>query len=289
MPNRLLAPSLDPPNHRGPDYLQNLVTRLSDSLQRDESSQQILKFQPVTEDEFNILSTDATRPSNLIKLQYHRPTELLLVEVMPEWDHLLIVALIREMIDDQLVDMKVDDQCLVMTSPLNALGGWLKEPDLCWAPRASRKPTCVFEVGTSESASHLSTSARGWLEAPHSPVKVVIAISYENLSMETNENPLTLVVWCSLVDDDTRRNLDPADWMARFDVKRNTDGSLSVNGGSREVKTSVPVEIDEIRLPLEVFIGRQAEDGDEIVITNDMVLGLFNQLSKFCQRLGISL
>lgn len=276
------TPSSDPANHRPPNYLENLITRLSDVLQRDESSEGVLKFQPVTEDEFIKLAADNTRNRSLTKLQYHRPTELLLVKTMSEMDHFLVVALTRQMIDEKLEHMEVDDQSLMLVWPLDAGGGWLKEPDLCWAPRVSINPTFVVEVGTSESAHHLSTNARGWLEAPNSFIETVITISFDHLSMETSENPLTLFVWSRLSDDDTQNNPGPAVWIARIDVKRDKDG-LFVDGISRDVKTRVLVETDEIRLPLEVFIGPQAEHGDDIVITNDGVLELFVRLSMLYQ------
>ncbi|KAL4733710.1 hypothetical protein BDV11DRAFT_199559 [Aspergillus similis] len=90
--------------------------------------------------------------------------------------------------------MNVDYECLSLSSPRNELRNWIKEPVLCWAPAASSKPTCVIEIGTSESASHLLTDAYGWLEAPQSPVQAVITICFKHLCAETDGNPLTISV-----------------------------------------------------------------------------------------------
>lgn len=287
MSNRLLGPNPYLAEDRQPDWLLNLVSRLSDSLDRQDRRVGVYKFQPVTEDEFIILSTDKARDPKFTKVQYHRPTELLLVIHMQGLDRLFIIAEVREMIEEQLVDMNVLDQCALGTSQLTT-GDWVKEPDLCWAPRVSRTQACLFEAGTSESADDLSTTARGWLEVPQTLVKIVITVSFEKFESRlagTNENPFTLFVWDHRFIDETRGSLDPADWMARIDVKRNTDGHLSVNGSSRDVTTRVLVETDEIRLPLEVFIGHQVENRD-MVITNDKVLGIFNRLLDFGKNSG---
>ena len=107
---------------------------------------------------------------------------------MPGWDHENLAFLVRKLIYKQLIAMDVDLECLTLGSPRNELGDWIKEPDVCWAPAfSSNKPTCVIEIGTSESTSHLSVDAHGWLEAPQSPVQAVITISCKYLCAETDE------------------------------------------------------------------------------------------------------
>ncbi|KAL4746114.1 hypothetical protein BDW72DRAFT_185563 [Aspergillus terricola var. indicus] len=126
-----LADDSDAVKYHGAEHLLDVTRRQYNLLQKLETSQHILKFRPVTEEEFNILSADDTRPCKLVKLQDHRPTELLLVKVMPGWDHENIAALVRRMIDRQLMAMNVDYECLSLSYPRNELGDWIKEPDLC--------------------------------------------------------------------------------------------------------------------------------------------------------------
>jgi hypothetical protein len=206
------------------------------------------------------------------------------VKVAPGWDHEIIAALVRKMIDKQLITMNVDDECLSLSSPLNDLGNWIKEPDLCWVPTtASCKPTCVIEIGTSESASYLSAHAHGWLEARQSPVQAVITISFKYLSAETDDNPITISVWRPEHRlTSTRNDLCPASRTACIDIW-NMAGSLSVSGFYVDVDTQVQVSTDEIRLPLEVFIGRHAVKPGEhdVVITKDMLVRLLQKLWEY--------
>ncbi|KAI9040584.1 uncharacterized protein KD926_008151 [Aspergillus affinis] len=286
MPGILLADNSDAVKYFTVEHLLDVARQQYNSLQKLETSQQILKFRQVTVKEFNVLSADETRPCKFIKFQYHRPTETLLVKVMPGWDHEIIAALVRKMIDKQLMAMNVDDECLSLPSPLNDLGNWIKEPDLCWAPiTASSKPTCVIEIGTSESASHLSFDAHGWLEAPQSPVQAVITISFKYLCAETDDNPITISVWKQghqVTDIDTRNNLCPAVRTSCVDIL-NIAGSLSVSGFYLDIDTGVTVSADNIHLPLELFISRQAVNPGEhdVVITKDMLIGLLHQLWEY--------
>lgn len=286
MPGILLEDKSDPIKYFGAAHLLDIARQQYDSLQRLETSQQILKFRPVTEEEFNGLSADETRPCKFIKFHYHRPTELLFVKVMPGWDQEIIAALVRPMIDQQLTAMNVYVECLSLSSPRNELMNWIKEPDLCWAPKtASSKPTCVIEIGTSESTSHLAVGAHGWLESDQSPVQAVITISFNYLSAETDENPMTVTVWRKghrLTDIGTRNNLCPAARTACIDIW-NIAGSLSVSGFHVDANTQAPVSTDEIRLPLDLFIGRPAIKAGErdVVITKDMLLGLLRELWEY--------
>jgi hypothetical protein len=286
MPGIILLDNSVALKYLGVKHLLDVVRRQYDSLKKFETSQQILKFRPVTDEEFKTLSADETRPFKSMKFHYYRPTELLLVKVMPGWDHEVIAALVRKMIDKQLMAMNVDDECLSLPSPLNELGNWIKEPDLCWAPTAaSSKPTCVIEIGTSESPSRLSVDAHGWLEAPQSPIQAVITISFNYLSAESAENPFTMSVWKRghrLTDIDTRNNLCPATRISCVDVW-NISGSLSVSGFCLDNDTQAPVSTDSIRLPLELFVGRQAMNAREhdVMITKDMLLGLLRQLWEY--------
>ncbi|KAI9368041.1 hypothetical protein BJX61DRAFT_537576 [Aspergillus egyptiacus] len=260
MPGIVLQDNSDAIKYLGVRHLLSVARRQYDSLQKLETSQQIVKFQPVTEKDLNILSADDTRPCKFVQLHYHRPTELWIVKVLPEWDHENMAALIRRMIDRQLMAMNV------------ILRDWIIEPDQCWAPAAAAsKPTCVIEIGTSESAVHLSADARGWLKAPQSPVQAVVTICLQYLCAETDDNPFTISVWRPgnpLSTVQTRNGIRPAQRTACVDIWN--------------IAGSVRVSIDEIRLPLEVF-GRQAVNTGEhdIVITKDMLLGLLPQFWEF--------
>ncbi|KAJ5542131.1 hypothetical protein N7461_008134 [Penicillium sp. DV-2018c] len=293
MPGRPIGDNPDTVKYQGVQDFLDVARRQYDSLQQLKTDRQILKFRSATENEFDILSADDTRPSKCVKLQYHRPTELLVVKVMPGWDHENLTFLLRKLIDKQLIAMNVDLECLTLNSPRIELGDWVKEPDVCWAPAFSpSKPTCVVEVGTSKSTTHLSVDAHGWLEAPQSPVQAVITVSFKYLSAETDENPLTISVWkkgCRLSSVDTRNNLSPAVRTAHFDVW-NLAGSLSVSGFYHDLDMQIPVCANEIDLPLELFIGRSASRPGEhdIVITRDDLLWVVRQLREYRRLRGIS-
>ncbi|KAJ5372605.1 hypothetical protein N7517_004611 [Penicillium concentricum] len=231
---------------------------VDDFLDVLKTGHQILKFKSVPEKAFEILSGDDTRPCKFVRLQYHRPTQLLLVKITPGWDHENLIFLVRKLIDRQL----------------NAMNLF-----------SSNKPTCAVEIGTSESTSHLSADAYGWLEAPQSPVKAVITISFKYLCAETDENPLSISVWKPgrrLSSHDTGTNLSTAIRTAHIDVW-NVAGSLSVSGFSHDVDTQLPVSADEIQLPLELLIGRLPSHPREhdIVITQDMLLWILHQLWEY--------
>ncbi|KAJ5944486.1 hypothetical protein N7516_004654 [Penicillium verrucosum] len=105
----------DTVKYHGVDDFLDVARRQCASLQQLKTNQQILKFRSVAEKEFDILSADDTRPCKFVKLQYHRPTELLLVKVTPGWDH-----------ENQLIAMDVDLKCFTLGSPRNELGDWTK-------------------------------------------------------------------------------------------------------------------------------------------------------------------
>ncbi|KAJ5977523.1 hypothetical protein N7501_000865 [Penicillium viridicatum] len=293
MPVRPIENDSDTIKYCGVDDFLDVARRQYDSLQQLKTNQQILKFRSVAEKEFDILSADDTRPCKFVKLQYHRPTELLLVKVMPGWDHENLIFLVRKLIERQLIAMDVDLECLTLGSPRNELGDWIKEPDVCWASAfSSNKPTCVIEIGTSESTSHLSVDAHDWLEAPQSPVQAVITISFKYLYAETDENPLSISVWEKgrrLSSVDTQYNLSPAVRTAHVDVW-NAAGSLSVSGFYYDLDMQITVSTDEFHLPLELFIGRPPSRPGEhdVVITQDKLLWIVHQLWEYRRHRGIS-
>ncbi|KAL4787582.1 hypothetical protein BJX76DRAFT_318424 [Aspergillus varians] len=270
----------------GPKHFLDITCHQYDLLQKLETDRQVFKFQPVTEEQFEYLSGDATRPSRFVKLQYHRPSQLLLAKVMPGWDHENIAAIFRRIVERQLILMGVDSECLSLASPRNELGNWIKEPDLCWAPVvSSSKPTFVVEIGTSESAAHLATDAHDWLEASHSPVHAVVTICFKYQSAESDSNPLTISIWRpghELTDIETRNHHFPAAKTSCVKI-RNNSGSLSVSGFYLDPDSLLPVPTDEIRLPLEFFVGRQASRSGEhdVVLDKEMLLGLLRQLWEY--------
>lgn len=282
---------MEPIKYIGAQHLLDVVRQQYDSLRKLETSQQILKFQPVTEDEFNILSDGSTRPCKSIKFHYHRPTQLLLVRVVPGWDHGELASLVQRMIERQLMAMNVDLECLPLCSPLNDLGTWVKEPDLCWVPEVSyRRPTCVVEIGTSESAHHLASSAHVWLES-RNPVQAVITICFKHTCLETDFNQLKIIVWgpghpLSNIGTQGRScgNLCPPIRIAHLDVWNNA-GSLCVTGCCHN-NTQGTFSLNEIRLPLELFIGRQAANPGEhdVVITEEMLIHILRKLWVFRQQ-----
>ncbi|KAF7125978.1 hypothetical protein CNMCM5793_002337 [Aspergillus hiratsukae] len=55
MPGILLEGESDTIKYRGVEHLLDIARQQYDSLQKLETSQQMLKFQPVTEEEFSVL------------------------------------------------------------------------------------------------------------------------------------------------------------------------------------------------------------------------------------------
>ncbi|CAG8899677.1 unnamed protein product [Penicillium egyptiacum] len=213
---------------------------------------------------------------------------------MPGWDHGILITLLRRLVERQLLAMNVDDGCITLGSPKNVLGGWVKEPDLCWFLVTScSQPRCVVEVGTSKSARRLSIDAHGWLEAPHSSAQAVITVSFKYIDAENELNPLTISV-LELVDRisnvDSRLSPLTSARTAALDIW-NVGGSLAV-AGFHVVKDEedLTVTTKEIRLRFELFTSRPAlnEGEHDIVLTEEMVIRLVRQLWEYRQQYGIS-
>ncbi|RHZ50063.1 uncharacterized protein CDV56_102405 [Aspergillus thermomutatus] len=259
--------------YAGYDHFVATVSHHYDLLQRRETTQQYLEFSGVTSSQFETLSSDRTRPCKFIRLGYHYPSQVLLVKIMPGWDHEEIAGLFRMMIDEQLFSMQLSREFIVMQSPINRLGDWAKEPDICWAPRAtSSSLTCVVEVGTSESASQLAIDARGWLETPGATVRAVLTISLDFNDL------ITIEVWelgnrASAIG--TRNMPSSASRIWSIQISRAPGATVpTISGYLRDPITQAATPTDEIRLDFDMFVGRQAagiKEGD-VILTKDLLV-----------------
>ncbi|KAJ6186223.1 hypothetical protein N7519_007524 [Penicillium mononematosum] len=166
-----------------------------DLLCQHKTGNQLLEFSGVSDADFSFLSADSTRLCKSPKFQYFPNSRILRVNITV-WNHEILISLLRRLIERQLVAMNVDDECMTFDSPMNVLGDWVKEPDLCWSlMTSSGQLRCVVEVGISESARQLSIDARGWLEAPRSSVQAVTTVSFKYVDLGNEPNLFTIAVW----------------------------------------------------------------------------------------------
>ncbi|RAK94650.1 hypothetical protein BO79DRAFT_133511 [Aspergillus costaricaensis CBS 115574] len=135
----------------------------------------ILVFSEVTKDDFSVLSSSKARPFRSVKYAYNSLSRTLTCR-MPKTPHEDVTGQFRRLIEKQLMLMGVDCEVENQSSPLTQIGCWTKEPDTCWIPRDTDTPSVVLETGASETAAHLTNSARGWLETPGSTVLACITI-----------------------------------------------------------------------------------------------------------------
>ncbi|OQE80911.1 hypothetical protein PENNAL_c0043G05513 [Penicillium nalgiovense] len=175
-----------------------VVYQQHDLLRQHKTENQLLEFSEVSDADFSFLSADSTRPCKSARFHYFPNSQILRVKITV-WDHEILISLLRKLVERQLIAMDVDDECMTFGSPMNVLGDWVKEPDLCWSPAISGcQLRCVVEVGTSQSARQLSIDAHGWLEAPRSSVQAIITVSFNSttrLSPLTIARTATLDVW----------------------------------------------------------------------------------------------
>ncbi|KAL4779651.1 hypothetical protein BJX76DRAFT_340180 [Aspergillus varians] len=267
----------------GPTQLLSLARELHDALTSRMTERQILLFQPVSPKEFTTLLSHIQHHCGILKLDYNDLSQLLVVKIVPGWDHEYTTALLRKLIDKQLATMNLDDEYNSLASPLVPLHHGSKQPDACWIPNSSpRRPTCVVEVGTSESRECLAIDAHRWLEASDTCIKTVVTISFKYLEAETHENPLTISIWelgSQRHNMITRSSYPHARPATTLNICRR-NGLLSVLGSHLDPLTLVETETDEIRLPLDALIGRPPVNSGEkdVVLTKNMVLKMFDEL-----------
>ncbi|KAJ5534756.1 hypothetical protein N7527_001010 [Penicillium freii] len=271
-----------------------VVNQHYDQLRQHNTENQLLEFSGVSHADFTLLSEDSTRPCKSAKFHYLPNSQILRVKIMPGWDHEILIALLRDLIESQLRSMNVKHEVMTLGSPKNVFGSWVKEPDLCWSLKTScSQSRCIVEIGTSETARQLSVDAHGWLESPHSSAKAVITVAFKYIDAEKALNPLTISVWepvDRISSVDTRRSLLTTARTAALDVW-NVAGTLAVTG-FRVVKDEEDIQMttNEIRLPFDLFIGRPASNEGErdIVLTEVMVVGLVRELLECRRQYGIS-
>ncbi|KAE8377215.1 hypothetical protein BDV26DRAFT_282049 [Aspergillus bertholletiae] len=267
----------------GPVQLLSLAIEQHNALTSRRTEKQILLFQPVSLKEFIVLLDHIKHYHRILKLDYNCLSELLVVKVMPGWDHEYTIALFRKAINKQLAAMYLDDEYLTLASPLMALHDGSKEPDTCWIPTSSpRRPTCVVEVGTSESQARLATDARRWLESSNFGIQTVITVCFKYLQAETDESPLTVSIWSLLHQQYNMTTRNPylrVKQTATLNIYRK-NGSLSVSGSQLDPLTLVETETDKIYIPLKSLIGRPPVNPGErdVILTKEAVLKIFEQL-----------
>ncbi|CRL17846.1 unnamed protein product [Penicillium camemberti] len=268
-----------------------VVNQHYDQLRQYNTENQLLEFSGVSHADFALLSADSTRPCKSAKFHYLPNCQILRVKIMPGWDHEILIALLRDLIESQLRSMNVKHEVITLGSPKNVFGSWVKEPDLCWSLETScSQPRCIVEIGTSETSRQLSVDAHGWLESPHSSAKAVITIAFKYIDAEKAPNPLTISLWepvDRISNVDTRRSPLTTTRTAALDVW-NVAGTLTVTGFrvvKDEEEEDIQMTTNELRLPFDLFIGRPASNEGEgdIVLTEVMVIGLVRKLLE-CRR-----
>lgn len=269
--------------YKGPEQLLKVALEKQEALRSRQTEQQTLLFKPVSEQQFSTLVTHIQRRSGIFKVDYNNLNDLLVVKVRPGWDHEYATASLTKAINQQLDSMDLDDQYCCLASLGVELHNGFKEPDACWIPKFSpRRPTCVVEIGTSESPSRLAIDAHRWLETSNSSVRLVITVCFKYLLAETDEKPFIISVWSLVHQQHNTTTRDPialAKQTTILDVCRK-DGLLSVSGSHFDPFTLAETEAHEIRLPLPSLIGRTPANPRErdVVLTKESVLRLFEQL-----------
>ncbi|CAG7948037.1 unnamed protein product [Penicillium nalgiovense] len=208
-----------------------VVYQQHDLLRQHKTENQLLEFSEVSDADFSFLSADSTRPCKSARFHYFPNSQILRVKITV-WDHEILISLLRKLVERQLIAMDVDDECMTFGSPMNVLGDWVKEPDLCWSPAISGcQLRCVVEVGTSQSARQLSIDAHGWLEAPRSSVQAIITVSFKYVDLENEPNPITISVWKPVYRISSTTRLSPLTIArtATLDVW-NVAGNLTASG-----------------------------------------------------------
>lgn len=271
--------------YKGPSQLLSRALEQHDALISRRTEKQILLFQPVSPKEFPSLLDHIGNHRSILRLDYNNVSQLLVIKLMPGWDHEYATGLLQRTINKQLATMNLDDECVSLGAPLIALRNGSKEPDGCWIPESTpRHPTCVVETGTSESEARLAIDAHRWLETSECHIQMVITVCFKYLQAETDAKPLTIAIW-SLVRQPcnmTTRNPYPrAKQTTTLSVYRR-NGSLSVSGSRLDPLTLVETETDEIRLPPESLIGRPPVNPGEtdVILTKEAVLKYFEKLLR---------
>ncbi|BCS19866.1 uncharacterized protein APUU_20298S [Aspergillus puulaauensis] len=269
--------------YKGPGQLLKVALEKQDALRNRKTEQQTLIFKPVTEKQLSTLLDHIQRHSGIFKVDYDNLSELLVLKVMPGWDHEYATAFLTKPINKQLDSMDLENEYCCLASPGVELHNGFKEPDACWIPKSSpRRPTCVVEIGTSEPPSRLAIDAHRWLETSNSSVRLVITVCFRYLLAETDERPLTISVWSLVHQQHNTTTRDPialAKQTTILNVGRK-DGLLSVSGSHFDPFTGTETEAHEIRLPLPSLIGRTPANPRErdVILTKESVLNLFEQL-----------
>ncbi|OOF93579.1 hypothetical protein ASPCADRAFT_508690 [Aspergillus carbonarius ITEM 5010] len=231
--------------------LSDFTSLIHDNLYKDI---EILEFLGVSADDFSILSLDEARPLKSARFSYDSSTSIMQVR-MPHYRHELVNGLFRTLIDKQLMSMNVENELFFLSAPLTVIGSWTKEPDACWVPDNTKKPSVVQEVGSSETAAHLTISARAWIEISGSSVLACITIKIRP------DNDLVIDVWKrgERTYNLTSRNAHtPAIRQQHIQIT-NTMSGPQVQGWKVNSDSSV-VPTDEILLEFSLFVGRPANN-----------------------------
>ena len=73
-------------------------------------------------------------------------------------------------------EIKCFDELSMTGRGQRTIGNVQKEPDGSWGPAKVRYPTCILEVGESQSKPSLDNSARLWLKSPGPHISQVIMV-----------------------------------------------------------------------------------------------------------------
>jgi hypothetical protein len=120
---------------------------------------------------------------------YFHDTQILIL-TMPGPPHGIIAEELCHLFNTKVDSMNCQEELIGRGSTKEELDRKDKEPDGSWGPAALRRPTCVLEVGASQSTRQLQHDARRWLESKISYVTQVITAK-----IHPQRHEIILTIW----------------------------------------------------------------------------------------------
>ncbi|CAG8943613.1 unnamed protein product [Penicillium salamii] len=266
-PNARLANELIPRPFTTGAGLYNVLTHRRRVLERNEPGEQFLAFTSVP--------PKMNRPSSDYRFESHKSTRffyntqqrLLIVKLSPGQAHEFATRAFDFSVNSKLLSMGIDfDVVVPCGSTTVTIGNWTMEANSSWEP-ASRdvKISFVFDVGLSESDSHLFLVTRGWLETPNTTAKLAVT-----LSIDRQRPKIVFRKW----ELEPRRAMPTRAYSPSAFVSAELTLSLYnnqtvVTGNSYIANTTTP--ISQLELPFEKIVGRAPDRlrENDLVITEE--------------------
>jgi hypothetical protein len=104
---------------------------------------------------------------------FYFPDSQILIFTMPGRLHELLSREINRLLSEKISRMNCLEELAATGAATERLQNLSKEPDESWGPEAVDYPTCVLEVGLSESRRRLDRDAQRWIENEVSQVITV--------------------------------------------------------------------------------------------------------------------